>query len=42
MRDTGVQPPEVADTPVRNPGDWLTLEILDVNQGMLAAQHLFP
>ena len=38
MRYTGDHPPEVVDTPVRDPGDWQKLEILDVNQGVLAEQ----
>ena len=37
-RYTGNEPPEVVETPVRNPDDWLKLEVLDVNQGVLAEQ----
>ena len=37
-RYTGNQPPEVVGTPVKNPEDWSKLEVLDVNQGVLAEQ----
>ena len=39
VKYAGYAPPKVIETPIKTPADWLKLEVLDVNRGVLA-KHL--
>src|SRR3972149_8343390 len=39
LKYTGDTSPTVVETPVKTPGDWLKLKVLDINRGVLK-EHL--